>query len=89
MNNTEKSIFNELLERGRQTGTLSTKEIYNVIDEADVDLDKLSEFLDQNNIKIDDDFTVEDDLNKALDIGEEGGDKGSTGLDDPVKIHLR
>ena len=88
MNNTEKSIFNELLERGRQTGTLSTKEIYNVIDEADVDLDKLSEFLDQNNIKIDDDFTVEDDLNKALDIGEEG-DKGSTGLDDPVKIHLR
>lgn len=89
MNNTEKSIFNELLERGRQTGTLSTKEIYNVIDEADVDLDKLSEFLDQNNIKIDDDFTVEDDLNKALDIGEEGGEKGSTGLDDPVKIHLR
>ena len=89
MNNTEKSIFNELLERGRQTGTLSTKEIYNVIDEADVDLDKLSEFLDQNNIKIDDDFTVEDDLNKALDIGEEGGDKGGAGLDDPVKIHLR
>ncbi len=89
MNNTEKSIFNELLERGRQTGTLSTKEIYNVIDEADVDLDKLSEFLDQNNIKIEDDFTVEDDLNKALEIGEDGGDKGGTSLDDPVKIHLR
>ncbi len=89
MNNTEKSIFNELLERGRQTGTLSTKEIYNVIDEADVDLDKLSEFLEQNNIKIDDDFTVEDDLNKALEIGEEGSDKGGTSLDDPVKIHLR
>lgn len=88
MNNTEKSIFNELLERGRQTGTLSTKEIYNVIDEADVDLDKLNEFLDQNNIKIDDDFTVEDDLNKALEIGEEG-DKSSASLDDPVKIHLR
>lgn len=89
MNNTEKSIFNELLERGRQTGTLSTKEIYNVIDEADVDLDKLSEFLEQNNIKIDDDFTVDDDLNKALDIGEDGSDKSGTSLDDPVKIHLR
>jgi len=88
MNNTEKSIFNELLERGRQTGTLSTKEIYNVIDEADVDLDKLSEFLDQNNIKIDDDFNMEEDLNKALEIGDDG-DKGNTGLDDPVKIHLR
>ncbi len=88
MNNTEKSIFNELLERGRQTGTLSTKEIYNVIDEADVDLDKLSEFLDQNNIKIDDDFNMEEDLNKALEIGDDG-EKGNTGLDDPVKIHLR
>lgn len=89
MNNTEKNIFNELLERGRRSGTLSTKEIYNVIDEADVDLDKLSEFLDQNNIKIDDDFTVEDDLNKALELGDESGEKSSAGLDDPVKIHLR
>ncbi|MBD5384633.1 MAG: RNA polymerase sigma factor RpoD [Ruminococcaceae bacterium] len=89
MNNTEKNIFNELLERGRQSGTLSTKEIYNVIDEADVDLDKLSEFLDQNNIKVDDDFSVEDDLNKALELGEAANEKGGTGMDDPVKIHLR
>lgn len=89
MNNTEKNIFNELLERGKQSGTLSTKEIYNVIDEADVDLDKLSEFLDQNNIKVDDDFNVEDDLNKALELGEAANEKGGTGMDDPVKIHLR
>jgi len=66
MNNTEKNIFNELLERGKQSGTLSTKEIYNVIDEADVDLDKLSEFLDQNNIKVDDDFNVCDSVSKML-----------------------
>ncbi len=89
MNNTEKNIFNELLERGKQSGTLSTKEIYNVIDEADVDLDKLSEFLDQNNIKVDDDFNVEDDLNKALELSEAANEKGGTGMDDPVKIHLR
>ena len=89
MNNTEKNIFNELLERGKQSGTLSTKEIYNVIDEADVDLDKLSEFLDQNNIKVDDDFNVEDDLNKALEHSEAANEKGGTGMDDPVKIHLR
>lgn len=89
MNNTEKNIFNELLERGRQSGTLTTKEIYNVIDEADVDLDKLSEFLDQNNIKVDDDFSVEDDLNKALELGEAANEKGSSSMDDPVKIHLR
>lgn len=89
MNNTEKIIFNELLERGRQSGTLTTKEIYNVIDEADVDLDKLSEFLDQNNIKIDDDFTVDEDLDKALDLNEESSEKGGASMDDPVKIHLR
>ena len=86
MSNTER-IFNELLERGKQTGTLSTKEIYNVIDEANVDLDKLWEVLDQNNIKIEDDYSIDEDLNKALDIVEEA-EKGGA-IDDPVKIHLR
>lgn len=86
MSNTEK-IFNELLERGKQTGTLSTKEIYNVIDESNVDLDKLWEFLDQNNIKIEDDYSIDDDLNKALDIIDDNDKSGA--MDDPVKIHLR
>lgn len=86
MSNTER-IFNELLERGKQTGTLSTKEIYNVIDEANVDLDKLWEVLDQNNIKIEDDYSIDEDLNKALDIVDENDKSGS--MDDPVKIHLR
>lgn len=85
MSNTER-IFNELLERGKQTGTLSTKEIYNVIDEANVDLDKLWEVLDQNNIKIEDDYSIDEDLNKALDIVD---DEKSGAMDDPVKIHLR
>ena len=86
MSNTEK-IFNELLERGKQTGTLSTKEIYNVIDEANVDLDKLWEFLDRNNIKIEDDYSIDEDLNKALDIVDDVDKNGD--IDDPVKIHLR
>lgn len=86
MSNTEK-IFNELLERGKQTGTLSTKEIYNVIDEANVDLDKLWEALDQNNIKIEDDYNIDEDLNKVLDIVDETEKSGA--MDDPVKIHLR
>lgn len=85
MSTTER-IFNELLERGKQTGTLSTKEIYNVIDESNVDLDKLWEFLEQNNIKIEDDYSIDEDLNKALDIVDE--DKTGA-MDDPVKIHLR
>lgn len=85
MSNTER-IFNELLERGKQTGTLTTKEIYNVIDEANVDLDKLWEALDQNNIKIEDDYSIDEELNKALDIVD---DEKSGTMDDPVKIHLR
>lgn len=87
MSNTEK-IYNDLLERGKQTGTLSTKEIYNVIDESNIDLDKLWEFLEQNNIKIVDDYSIDDDLNRALDIVDDNDDKNSA-LDDPVKIHLR
>lgn len=89
MNNTEKTILNELLERGKQSGTLSAKEIYNVIDEADVDLYKLTEFLTQNNIRIEDDLDVEDDLNKALEISDSTSETDSSIMDDPVKIHLR
>ena len=91
MNNNEKNIFNELLEKGKQTGTMSAREIYSVIDEADIDIDKLNEFLDQNNIKIEDDFVVEEDLNKALEIPDDNGEDYQNGaaIDDPVKIHLR
>ena len=89
MNSTEKNIFNELLERGRQTGTLSASEIYSLIDEADVDIDKLNEFLDKNNIKIEDDFVVDEDLNKALEYNDESDAQGNAVIDDPVKIHLR
>lgn len=88
MNNTEKNIFNELLERGKQTGTMSAREIYSIIDEADIDIDKLNEFLDKNNIKVEDDF-VEEDLSKALEYTDENDAQGNAVMDDPVKIHLR
>ncbi len=86
MSNTER-IFNELLERGKQTGTLTTKEIYSVIDDKNIDLDKLWELLNRNNIKIEDDYSIDDDLNKALDISDDNDKNGM--IDDPVKIHLR
>lgn len=89
MNNIEKNIFNELLERGKQSGTLSAKEIYDVIGDAEVDLYKLIELLDQNNIKIEDDLNVEDDLNKALELGDTASESDGSIMDDPVKIHLR
>lgn len=91
MNNTEKNIFNELLEKSKQTGTMSAREIYSVIDENDIDIDKLNEFLDQNNIKVEDDFVVEEDLDKALEYTEDTDDdyQNNAVIDDPVKIHLR
>ncbi len=85
MNNSKKSIFKDLLEKGKQTGSLSAKEINDIIEETDIDFDKLSEFLERNNIRVEDDLSVEDDLNKALDFS----DDKSAALDDPVKIHLR
>lgn len=87
MNNSKKSIFGELLEKGRQTGTLSTKEIYDLAEETDIDFDKLNDFLERNNIKLEDDMSLEEDLNNALDLKSDDGDK--TAIDDPVKIHLR
>lgn len=87
MNNSRKSIFSELLEKGRQTGTLSTKEIYDLAEETDIDFDKLNDFLEKNNIKLEDDMSLEEELNNALDLKSDDADKNA--IDDPVKIHLR
>lgn len=90
MSNTEKNIFSELLEKGKSTGVLSASEIYNVIDEADIDIDKLYEFLDRNNIKIEDDCSAdEEELSKALDYEDDSLAQKGVVVDDPVKIHLR
>ncbi len=87
MNNSKKSIFRELLEKGKQNGSLSAKEINDVIEETEIDFEKLSDLLEQNNISIIDDLSVEEDLSKALEFPSDS-DK-SAQLDDPVKIHLR
>ena len=83
----DRNALNDLLEKARQNGRISTREIYDVIDETDVDIDKLNDALEANNIKIDDDYNVEEDLSKALDYSDVSDDGVS--LDDPVKIHLR
>ena len=85
MSNSENKAFNEILERGKQGGTLSLKEIYEHIDNVEL-LDKLSEFVEVNNIRLDDDIVVDEDLKNVQD----GTDELDSGIgDDPVKIHLR
>ncbi len=88
MNDSKKSILKELLEKGKQNGSLSAKEINDVIEETEIDFERLSDLLERNNISIVDDLSVEEDLNKALDFPTDNTDK-SVQLDDPVKIHLR
>ena len=42
MSNSTKMIFNELLERGKQTGKLSTKEITDAMEESDFDVEQIN-----------------------------------------------
>ena len=87
-------VISELLERGKQSGKLSTKEITDAMEEMDIDaeqINKLYDDLEANNIEIVDDIAP-DDLNNALDFNsEEDADFSSDGIavDDPVKVHLK
>ena len=87
-------VISELLERGKQSGKLSTQEITDAIEEMDIDaeqINKLYDDLEANNIEIVDDIAP-DDLNNALDFNsEEDADFSSDGIaeDDPVKVHLK
>lgn len=87
MNSNTRAIFNELLECGRQNGRLTSQQISNAIEEINVDIDQLYEFLERNNIKIEDDYSADGDLSNALDIGEDS--ENDVSVDDPVKIHLK
>lgn len=87
-------VINELLERGRQSGKLSTKEITDAIEEMDIDaeqINKLYDDLESNNIEIVDDIAP-DDLKNALDYNSDDDSDYSTdgiAVDDPVKVHLK
>ena len=87
MNSITRAVFNELLECGKKNGKLTSQQINNAIEEIDVDIDQLYDFLESNNIKIEDDFNIDGDLSKALDISEDSGD--GVAVDDPVKMHLK
>ena len=87
-------VISELLERGKQSGKLSTKEITDAIEEMEIDADEINRIYDEleaNNIEIVDDI-ASDDLNSALDYtSEDDSDYSSEGMstDDPVKLHLK
>lgn len=95
--NDKSTALNELLEHGKKEGKLTTKEINDVFEDLNFDVDQINKLYDDfesNNIEIVDDYVPDEDLDTALDFtGEDDLDMalstdGIT-IDDPVKIYLK
>jgi RNA polymerase primary sigma factor len=94
----EKRTIESLMEQGRISGKLSTKEITDVLEDLEYDVDQMENFYENcsnMNIEIIEDFTLDDmDLSMPLDIGD-GDDlelslsTEGIAIDDPVKIYLK
>ena len=93
----EKKTIESLLEQGKATGTLTTKEITDVLEETDFDVDQMDSFYEtcaNLNIEIVEDFSPDTDLKIGLDSGlnddlEMALSTEGIAIDDPVKIYLK
>lgn len=93
----KKTTIENLIEKGKVNGKLSTKEITDALEELDFDVDQMDTFYDtcaSSNIEIVDDFSTDTDLKIGLDssIGDDLELALSTegiSIDDPVKIYLK
>lgn len=95
----KKSIMNGLLERGKSSGNLTTKEITDALEKLDFDVEQMDQFYEsceQFNIKIIDDVITDDDvpvINPEDDETPEDIDISLStegiAIDDPVKIYLK
>ncbi|MCM1285557.1 MAG: RNA polymerase sigma factor RpoD [Acetobacter sp.] len=96
----KQAAFKKLIEKGKQTGRLTTQEIDNLIVELDLDveeLEKLNEQIDSANINIIDDFSAEalDSINlevnlpKETDAADTVAVNDNAAMDDPVKVYLK
>lgn len=90
----KKMAFENLMEHGKLTGKLTTKEITDALEESDFDSDQMDSFYENCsnlNIEIIDDFTPED-MDLKLDMSDNLETALSTegiAIDDPVKIYLK
>jgi len=93
----EKKTIESLVEQGKITGKLTTKEITDALEETDFDVDQMDSFYEtcaSLNIEIVEDFSPDTDLKIGLDstlnddleiaLSTEG-----IAIDDPVKIYLK
>ncbi len=94
----KKSAFRALLERGKQNGKLTTREIDAAIEEMNLELEELDELyesIETHNIKIIDDLgdAVLEELSFDTDIktasDPSSGESKNAAMDDPVKVYLK
>ena len=83
-NNGGATTLRELLAQGKQKGSLTTKEITDVLEELNFDAEQINgiyEELENLNIKIVDDYTADLDIDNLIDLAEtESADRKSTRL---------
>ncbi len=92
-----KSAIRDLIEQGKAKGKLTTKEINDVLEELDYDveqMDKLYDTLEAYNIEIVEDFMPDLDVEFVADVSQsEESDSASyaegVNIDDPVKVYLK
>ncbi|MCL2697179.1 MAG: RNA polymerase sigma factor RpoD [Oscillospiraceae bacterium] len=91
-----KSVLNDLLDHGKSQGKLTTKEITDVLEDLDFNveqIDKLYEDFESFNIEIVDDYTMDEDLDTVLEFAAEEELDVSVTMEgmssDPVKIYLK
>ena len=100
MNIEKKSFYKELIELGKSKGSLTNREIMDILDEVALDpeqIEKLYDMIEEQGIEIIED-TVDDieDITNIVQIVEaKDGDAGQTDaaehtlVDDPVKVYLK
>ena len=93
----EKRTIESLMEQGRISGKLSTKEITDVLEDLEYDVDQMENFYENctnMNIEIIEDFNIDTDLSLPLELtGEDDLELSLStegiAIDDPVKIYLK
>ena len=93
----EKRTIESLIEQGRISGKLSTKEITDVLEDLEYDVDQMETFYEScsnMNIEIIEDFTIDTDLSLPIEYTDSDDLESSLStdgiaIDDPVKIYLK
>ena len=89
--------IDDLLSQGKKHGKLSTKQVTDILEDLEFDADqinKLYDDFDSLSIEIVDDYSIDSDIDSALDFsGEDDLDLAlsteGVAIDDPVKIYLK